>query len=113
MARFGERCSCISSQTVDRLIYPCYFPSGHGPREGAEAIWNSPAFGLLGIGAFLATSIAGMAVVGNLLDRRFETEPVLTLVFLVLGLLVGFYGAYVQLRDFMRSSLPPDRDGDG
>lgn len=54
-----------------------------------------------------------MAVVGNLLDRRFETEPVLTLVFLVLGLLVGFYGAYVQLRDFMRSSLPPDRDGDG
>lgn len=52
-------------------------------------------------------------MVGHYLDRRFETEPVLTLVFLVLGLLAGFYGAYVQLRDFMQASLPPDRDGDG
>ncbi len=54
-----------------------------------------------------------MTVVGNLLDRHFETEPVLTLVFLVLGMLAGFYGAYVQLRDFMKSSLPPDGDGNG
>ncbi|MDP6605875.1 MAG: AtpZ/AtpI family protein [Dehalococcoidia bacterium] len=89
------------------------FARGHGPGKGGEAIWNSPALGLLGIGAFLATSIAGMTVVGNLLDRHFETEPVLTLVFLVLGMLAGFYGAYVQLRDFMKSSLPPDGDGNG
>ena len=54
-----------------------------------------------------------MAVVGHLLDRRFETEPLLTLVFLVLGLAAGFYGAYVQLRDLMRRSLPPPRDGEG
>lgn len=82
-------------------------------RKGALAIWNSPAFGLLGIGMFLATSIVGMTVVGHLLDGRFDTDPVLTLVFLVLGLLTGFYGAYVQLRDFMRSTLPPRDDGDG
>lgn len=54
-----------------------------------------------------------MTVVGHLLDGRFDTDPVLTLVFLVLGLLTGFYGAYVQLRDFMRSTLPPRDDGDG
>ena len=75
-------------------------------------IWKSPAFGLLGIGAFLATSFAGMTVVGHLLDARFDTEPVLTLVFLVLGLAAGFCGAYVQLRDLTRRSLPPRQDGD-
>ena len=75
-------------------------------------MWNSPAFGLLGIGSFLATSIVGLTVVGSLLDKRFDTEPVLTLVFLVLGLATGFYGAYVQLRDFIRASQPRhDRDG--
>ncbi len=53
-----------------------------------------------------------MTVVGRLLDGRFDTEPVLTLVFLVMGLAAGFYGAYVQLRDFTRRSLPPRQDGD-
>ncbi len=52
-----------------------------------------------------------MTVVGHLLDRRFDTEPILTLVFLVLGLAAGFYGAYVQLRDFVRSTSRPPRDG--
>jgi F0F1-type ATP synthase assembly protein I len=72
-------------------------------------MWNSPAFGLLGIGFYLATSIVAMAVIGNALDRRLDTEPVLTLVFLVLGLLLGFYGAYVRLREVMqRPPRPPD-----
>ncbi len=61
-------------------------------------MWNSPAFGLIGIGFFLATSIVGMTIIGNLLDRRFGTDPALTLVFLVLGLMAGFLGAYRQLR---------------
>ncbi|HJM74745.1 MAG TPA: AtpZ/AtpI family protein [Dehalococcoidia bacterium] len=74
---------------------------------------NSPAFGLLGIGTFLATSIVGMTVVGHLLDGRFDTEPVWTLVFLMLGLLAGFYGAYVQLRDFIRSNQTPRGGGEG
>jgi len=54
-----------------------------------------------------------MAVVGHLLDSRFDSEPVWTLVFLVLGLLTGFYGAYVQLRDFIRSNQAPPGDGEG
>jgi F0F1-type ATP synthase assembly protein I len=61
-------------------------------------MWNSPAFGLLGIGSYLATSIVGLTLVGVWLDGRFDTRPVLTLVFLVLGLCLGFYGAYQQLR---------------
>lgn len=77
------------------------------------AIWNSPAFGLLGIGFYLATSIAGMAVVGHLLDSHFDTEPVLTLLFLMLGLFFGFYGAFTQLRDLTQrlNTRRQDRKG--
>jgi ATP synthase protein I len=64
-------------------------------------IWNSPAFALTGIGFYLATSIVGLTLVGRWLDGRFDTQPVLTLVFLVLGLLIGFYGAYRQLQDVL------------
>lgn len=71
-------------------------------RVGLMGLWNSPAIGLIGIGTYLATSIVGLTLVGHWLDGRFGTEPVLTLVFLVLGLVVGFYGAYQQLRDVIR-----------
>ena len=80
------------------------------PRPGRGApVWSSPALGLVGIGSYLAVSIAGMAIVGNLLDRRFDTDPLLTLVFLVLGLLVGFLGAYRQLRRVLQSTAEGDR----
>ena len=76
-------------------------------------MWNSPAFGVVGIGFYLATSIVGLTVVGSLLDGHFGTKPVLTLVLLALGLLVGFVGAYRQLMDVVaRSSAPRARDGD-
>ena len=81
-------------------------PTGDGP------IWNSPAFGLTGIGFYLATSIVGLTLVGRLLDGRFDTRPVLTLVFLALGLLLGFYGAYRQLQDLLKR-LDRQRDPKG
>ncbi len=65
-------------------------------------VLNSPAIGLVSIGSYLATSIVGLTLVGRWLDGRFDTEPVLTLVFLMLGLAMGFYGAYTQLRRFLR-----------
>ena len=65
-------------------------------------MWNSPAFGLLGIGSYLATSIVGLTLLGVWLDGRFDTRPGLTLVFLVLGLVLGFYGAYQQLRELTK-----------
>lgn len=61
-------------------------------------MWNSPAFGLLGIGFSLGFWIAGSAVLGHFLDRRFDTDPILTLVFLVLGMTMGFYDAYRRLK---------------
>ena len=72
-------------------------------------VWRSPAAGLIGIGFYLASSIAGLAIIGNLLDRRFETDPALTLVFLTLGLLVGFFGAYRQLRWLIARSAEEQR----
>jgi len=68
---------------------------------GRSHIWNSPAFGLVGIGSYLATSIVGMTLLGRWLDGRFDNAPLLTLVFLVLGLLLGFYGAYRQLQQLL------------
>lgn len=74
-------------------------PRPRPPKRGASpAIWTSPAVGLVGIGSYLATSIVGLTLVGRWLDGRFDTSPVLTLVFLGLGLLVGFVGAYRQLK---------------
>ena len=70
-------------------------------------MWNSPAFGLLGIGSYLATAIVGLTLVGHFLDLRFETEPVLTLVFLVLGIAAGFYGAYRQLMQLVERTNRP------
>ena len=61
-------------------------------------IWNSPAFGLIGIGSSLALSIVLPTLFGRWLDGRFETAPMWTLVFLVLGLLVGLVGSYRQLQ---------------
>ena len=46
----------------------------------------------------MATCIAGSAWLGHWLDGKFGTAPTLTLGFLVLGLLVGFVGAFRQLQ---------------
>lgn len=63
---------------------------------------NSPAFGLIGVGFSLAFWIAGGALLGNWLDGRFDTTPVLTLVLLTLGMTIGFYDAYRRLREIVK-----------
>ncbi len=65
-------------------------------------MWNSPAFALVGIGTSLAVWIVVPTIVGHWLDSRFDTDPLITLVFLVLGLMVGFFDAYRRLREVMR-----------
>lgn len=73
---------------------------------------KSPAFALVGVGFSLGIWIGGSAFLGNYLDGRFDTDPVLTLVFLVLGLGIGFYDAYRRLRDLIaRTNAPTDRKG--
>ena len=60
---------------------------------------NSPAFALLGIGFVLGIWIAGGALLGFYLDGRFDSRPLLTLVFLFLGLVIGVYDVYRRLKD--------------
>lgn len=62
---------------------------------------NSPAFGLLGIGFSLAIWIVGGTLLGRWLDAKFDTEPVLTLVFLTAGLAIGLADAVRRLRAVM------------
>ncbi len=70
-------------------------------------MWNNPAFALVGIGSYLAVSIVLPTLLGRFLDARYETDPALTLLGLLLGLAAGLYGAYRQLRDFLRRANPP------
>lgn len=70
-------------------------------------MWNNPAFALVGIGSYLAVSIVLPTLLGRFLDARYETDPALTLLGLLLGLAAGLYGAYTQLRDFLRRVNPP------
>jgi ATP synthase protein I len=67
-------------------------------------VWKSPVLNLIGIGSYLATAIVVPTLFGQYLDGRFGTEPVLTLVLLVVGLLAGFLGAYRQLQDVLREA---------
>ena len=70
-------------------------------------MWNNPAFALVGIGSYLAASIVLPTLLGRFLDARYETDPALTLLGLLLGLAAGLYGSYMQLRDFLRRANPP------
>jgi hypothetical protein len=58
-----------------------------------------PALRLVGIGWYVALCIALGAGGGVWLDRRFDLDPVLTLVGLFLGLGLAFYGGYLMLLD--------------
>ncbi|MDO9444691.1 MAG: AtpZ/AtpI family protein [Dehalococcoidia bacterium] len=60
---------------------------------------NSPAFGLVGLGASIAFWIVGGVLLGDYLDGRLGTRPILTLALLVLGLTIGLYDAYRRLKE--------------
>ena len=57
------------------------------------------AFRLVGVGFSLAFWIGGGAILGQWLDGKFGTEPIFTLVLLLLGAGLGCYDAYRRLRD--------------
>jgi len=58
-----------------------------------------PALRLVGIGWYVALCIALGAGGGVWLDRRFDLDPVLTLVGLFLGLGLALFGGYLMLLD--------------
>ena len=58
---------------------------------------------VVGLGWYLALCIAGGAAGGFWLDGRFGTKPLLTLVGLLLGIVLGFYGLYRIVAPMMES----------
>jgi len=52
------------------------------------------AFRLIGVGWYIGGCIV-LGVVGGLwLDNKFNTEPILAIVGLILGVIIAFYGVY-------------------
>ncbi len=66
-----------------------------------------PAARLIGIGWYFVVCIVGGLLGGVLLDRLVDSRPLLTLLGLMLGLLVAFYGAYHMLIEVLRSNQDP------
>ena len=55
------------------------------------------ALRLIGVGFFIGGSIVLGVVAGLWLDNKLNTEPILVIVGLVLGIVVAFYGVYQML----------------
>ncbi len=66
-----------------------------------------PAARLMGIGWYFAVCIIVGIGGGFLLDQVAGSRPLLTLLGLLLGLLVAFYGAYHMLIEVLRSNQDP------
>ncbi|MFB0900986.1 MAG: AtpZ/AtpI family protein [Dehalococcoidia bacterium] len=64
---------------------------------------DSPAFRWLGIGFYLVASLIMPLLLGIWLDNQLNSEPILTLVMLFLGLLLGFFGVYKQVKEVIGS----------
>ncbi len=55
------------------------------------------ALRLVGVGFFIGGAILGGVVAGLWLDRRLNTEPIMVIAGLLLGVIVAFYGVYQML----------------
>ncbi len=64
----------------------------------------SPAIRLIGVGFYICACIAGGALIGLWLDRRFDTEPIIMLIGLVTGLVAAFWGVYQMLLPLMKDN---------
>jgi len=62
--------------------------------------WGA-ALRLIGVGFYIGGSIVLGVVVGLWLDSRLNTEPILVIVGLILGIIVAFYGVYRMLLPFI------------
>jgi F0F1-type ATP synthase assembly protein I len=69
------------------------------PRSGGDrpGLWRFAA-----IGAEFFSPIIGGAIAGYYLDIYFRTQPVIAVSGVFLGIALGFYRLFVELRDFQR-----------
>ena len=75
-------------------------PSSSAPSSSQQnpGLWRFAA-----IWAEFFSPILGGAIAGYYLDRYFRTEPVMAVSGVFLGIALGFYRLYVELRDFQKS----------
>ena len=63
-----------------------------------------PAIRFLGVGFYIVACILGGVLLGLWLEGKFNTEPILLLVGLVMGLVAAFWGVYQMLMPFMKNN---------
>ena len=66
-----------------------------------------PAARLFGIGWYFAVCIVGGVMGGFFLDKVADSSPVLTMLGLLLGMVIAFYGGYRMLIEVLRDSRGP------
>ncbi len=72
--------------------------------------WPSLALRLLGLGWYIAMSIVLGTGGGLWLDRRLETLPLFTLVGIVVGSVVAFYGVYRMVAPLMNGEIKGNKE---
>ena len=65
--------------------------------------WH-PALQLTGIGFYIVTCIVGGIAIGLWADSKLNTQPLLMICGLVLGLVVAIYGVYRMIRPLMNDN---------
>ena len=63
---------------------------------------------LMGMGFYIAVAIVGGIWAGHWLDTKFNTNPLLLLTGLVLGIAVAGFGVYNMLKPFIKAAAKPD-----
>lgn len=71
--------------------------------------WRA-ALRLLGVGFYIGGCIVLGVVAGLWVDSKLNTEPILTIVGLILGLVVAFYGVYQILLPLMDGKQNKEND---
>ena len=59
------------------------------------------ALGTMGVGFYVSATIILGLVGGIWLDNKLDSKPLWTIVGLVLGIVVAFYGVYTMMRPFL------------
>ncbi len=82
------------------MAYVIAFPKSEaGVPTGSAMYPLPPSTRLLGIGFYIATCVIGGIVLGVFLDYVAGTRGLFTILFMLIGLAVAFYGVYRMLQE--------------
>ena len=74
--------------------------------------WMS-ALGTIGVGFYVSAAIILGLVGGIWLDNKLDSKPLWTIVGLVLGIVVAFYGVYTMIRPFLDNKNMDNKNNKG